>query len=72
MEYVLSMVFLTELGIKSNFSISGVKHDLTQAQVNALMDTIIAKNIFFTTTGALVKKSGANFTQKTVTKIEVV
>jgi len=72
MEYVLSMVFLTELGIKSNFSISGVKPDLTQAQVNALMDTIIAKNIFFTTTGALVKKSGANFTQKTVTKIEVV
>lgn len=72
MEYVLSMVFLTELGIKSNFSISGVKPDLTQAQVNALMDTIISKNIFFTTTGALVKKSGANFTQKTVTKIEIV
>lgn len=72
MEYVLSMVFLTELGIKSNFSISGVKPDLTQAQVNALMDTIIAKNIFFTTTGDLAKKSGANFTQKTVTKIEIV
>lgn len=72
MEYVLAMTFLTELGIKSNFSISGVKHDLTSAQVNALMDTIISKNIFFTTTGALVKKSGANFTEKSVTKIDIV
>jgi hypothetical protein len=71
MEYVLSMTFLTELGIKSNFSISGVKPDLTPAQINTLMDTIIAKDVFFTTTGALVKKSGANFTQKTVTKIDV-
>lgn len=72
MEYVLSMTFLTELGIKSNFSISGIKPDLTSAQVNALMDTIIAKNIFFTTTGALAKKSGAQITQRTVTKIDIV
>lgn len=43
----------------------------TSAQINSLMDTIIAKNVFFTTSGALVKKSGANFTQKTVTKIDV-
>ena len=71
MEYVLSMTFLTELGIKSNFSISGVKPELTNVQINTLMDTIIAKNIFLTTTGALVKKSGANFTQKLVTKIDV-
>jgi len=72
MEYVLSMTFLTELGIKSNFSISGIKPDLTSAQVNTLMDTIIAKNIFFTTTGALAKKSGAQITQRTVTKIDIV
>ena len=72
MEYVLSMTFLTELGIKSNFSISGIKPDLTSAQVNTLMDTIIAKDIFASVSGALVKKSGANFTQKAVTKITIV
>ena len=72
MEYVLAMTFLTELGIKSNFTISGIKPDLTSAQVNTLMDTIIAKNIFFTTTGALAKKSGAQITQRTVTKIDIV
>jgi hypothetical protein len=72
MEYVLAMTFLTELGIKSNFTISGIKPDLTSAQVNTLMDTIIAKNIFFTTTGALAKKSGAQITQRTVTKIDII
>ena len=72
MEYILAMTFLTELGIKSNFNISGIKPDLTSAQVNTLMDTIIAKNIFSTTTGALAKKSGAHITQKAVTKIEIV
>ena len=71
MEYILAMTFATERGGKSNFSISGVKQDLTPAQVNALMDTIISKNIFSTPTGALVTKTGANVTKREVTKIEI-
>jgi len=71
MEYVLSMVFLTEKGIKSTLSISGIKPDLTEAQANALMDTIIAKNIFLTTTGALVSKSEAKMTERKITKFTV-
>ena len=71
MEYVLAMTFITETGMKSNFSISGVKPDITPTQVNALMDTIIQKNVFFTSSGALVKKSGASLTEKNVTKIDV-
>jgi hypothetical protein len=35
------------------------------------MDIIIEKNIFFTSSGALVKKSGAQLTEKNVTKIDV-
>lgn len=68
MEYILVMIFLTELGIKSNFTISGIKSDLTSAQVNTLIDTIIAKNIFLTTSSALAKKFGVQITQKAVTK----
>ena len=71
MEYNLSMTFLTALGIKSSLSVSGVKPTITKAEVNALMDTIIAKNIFTTTTGPLAKKSGAQVTQRQVTKFEV-
>jgi len=71
MEYVLAMTFATELGGKSNFSVSGVKPDITPAQVNTLMDTIISKNIFSSSTGALVTKTAASVTQKEVTKIEM-
>ena len=71
MEYTLSMVFLTDKGLKSTLSISGVKPGITQAQANALMDTIIAKNIFLPTAGALTTKSGAQLTERKVTKYEV-
>lgn len=71
MEYTLSMTFLTEDGEKSTLSISGVKDNLTKDNVNTLMDTIINMNIFLTNSGALVKKSGAQLTQRQVTKFEV-
>ncbi|EHI99966.1 hypothetical protein CDLVIII_3404 [Clostridium sp. DL-VIII] len=71
MEYTLSMTFLTEAGEKSTLSISGVKSTLTKDEVNTLMDTIISKNIFLTNSGDLVKKSGAQLTQREVTKYEV-
>lgn len=72
MEQILLMSFTTEKGAKNNISITGVKPDLTQAQINKLMDTIIQKNIFLSSTGALVGKAGANITQRSVTKIEMV
>ncbi|HEX9027114.1 MAG TPA: DUF2922 domain-containing protein [Clostridium sp.] len=71
MEYSLSMTFLTEFGLKSSLSISGVKPTITKDQANALMDIIIAKNIFKTNSGDLVKKSSAQLTQRQVTKYEV-
>ncbi|AWK52795.1 DUF2922 domain-containing protein [Clostridium beijerinckii] len=71
MEYVLSMTFLTEYGEKSTLSINGVKSTITQVEANALMDTIIAKNIFLPAAGALVSKSTAQLTERKVTKYEV-
>jgi hypothetical protein len=71
MEYSLAMTFLTEGGLKTTISVSGVKPAVTKDEVNALMDTIIAKNVFKTNSGDLVKKSGAQLTQREVTKYEV-
>ena len=71
MEYSLTMTFLTASGEKSTLSVSGVKPTLTKTEVNALMDTVIAKNIFLTNSGDLVKKSGAQLTQREVTKFEI-
>lgn len=71
MEYTLSMVFITERGAKSSLSISGIKPTLTKAEIDTLMDTIVAKNVFLTTTGALEKKESAQIVAKTVTKYEM-
>ena len=71
MDYTLSMVFLTETGAKSSLSVSGVKPAITQAEVDTLMDIIVAKNIFLPSTGALVSKESAQLVAKTVTKYEL-
>ena len=68
MEYTLSMTFLTDAGVKSTLTISDVKPDITEAQVNTLMDVILAKNIFMTRSGVFAHKDSAQLTAKTVTK----
>lgn len=71
MEFVLTMIFATEKGGKTTISINGVKSTLTEVQANALMDTIIEKNVFLTQTGALVSKADAKMTERKVTKFSV-
>lgn len=70
MQYILSMTFITDTGNKTSFSIDGVKPDITKDEITALMDIIIEKNVFLSPKGAIVQKSGANITQRTVTSYE--
>ena len=44
---------------------------ITKQEVFTLMDLIIEKNIFVVSSGALVAKSGAKFTERKVTKFDV-
>lgn len=53
---VLRMTFNNALGIAVSFTLPEPKAALTAVQVEAVMDQIIAKNIFLTTGGALVSK----------------
>ena len=69
MEYTLNMVFLTSGGKKTTFSIADVKSSLTDAEVNTLMQAILAQNIFTTSSGDLVSKSSAAIVAKTVTEV---
>ena len=71
MDYILQMTFITEKGGKNTFSITGIKSTITEAQALALMDLIISKNIFSTTTGALTQKEGAQLTERKITKYTV-
>ena len=69
MEYSLQMVFLCESGEKSSITISDVKPGLTNSDVVALMNTIIASNIFETSKGALISKYSAQVVQREVEKL---
>jgi hypothetical protein len=71
MEYTLTMVFNTQYGVKTSLSVSGVKSTITQAEADALMDTIIAKDVFTTNSGKLVAKESASLTGKQTTKFDV-
>ena len=53
---VLRMTFNSTLGSAVSITLPEPKADLTGVQIEAVMDQIIAKNIFLTTGGALVSK----------------
>lgn len=71
MEYILAMIFNTAFGKTTTLSVSGVNPGITQAQVVTLMDTIISKNVFETTSGDLISKNSAKLTERKITKYEI-
>ncbi len=71
MEYSLTMNFVSAAGAKVPMTISGVKENLTKEEIVALMDAVLANDIFISKSGTLVSKSGAQLTQRQTTKIEV-
>lgn len=71
MDYTLSMVFITESGLKTSLSISGVKPDITKDQVDSLMNTIIEKDVFVTKSGKLATKESAHLVARNTTKFDV-
>lgn len=50
----LQLIFRTAGGSRKTISVENPKEDLTDAQVQGAMDTIVAKNIFQTADGDLV------------------
>jgi len=71
MDYILNLSFLCSNGDKSSITIDPVSPTIAPEEAVALMDVIIAKNVFVTKNGSLVGRYGANMTQKQVTKFDV-
>lgn len=71
MEYILTLTFMTEAGVKSSLTITDVKSSVTSEAANELMDTIIENNIFSTKNGAFVSKVEAKLTERKITKYTV-
>jgi hypothetical protein len=55
----LRLSFGTETGTTVSFSFDNPKEGLTEGEITAAMDDIIAKNIFLSTGGDLVEKKDA-------------
>lgn len=71
MEYSLQLTFINATGDKVSFTIPNIKPDVTEAEVNAAMDTILAENIFYSSGGDLKDKYSAQLIQRQVTKWEL-
>lgn len=67
----LVMTFLNEMGARASITLPGIRDDITEAEVSAAMDVVIAKNIFATTGGDLKTKHAAQITERNVTDLAV-
>lgn len=54
MSVSLQLIFRTSTGSRKTISVEDPKTDLTNAQVQSAMNTIVAKNVFQTVDGDLV------------------
>lgn len=62
----LEMDFATELGRTHRMRVYDIRADVTATDINATMDSIVAKNIFGTKTGDLNGKVGARVISRDV------
>jgi hypothetical protein len=65
----LEMVFKTGGGKEVTVAVKDPKDDLTLAELQTVMETIIAKNIFSTTSGDLVSVVEAQIRQLAITEL---
>jgi len=65
----LEMVFVTEGYKEVTVAVKDPKDSLTLAEVQAVMDTIIAKNVFSSKTGDLVSVKEAQIRQLAITEL---
>jgi hypothetical protein len=66
---VLRMVFLNQGNKQVNLSLNNPKDTITAAEVRAVMDSIIAKNIFSSNGGDLVSKVSARIVDTTTNEL---
>lgn len=71
MAKTLQMVFLNTIGKTTAISISDVKETATAAEIKALMELIVARNIFTSTGGDLTTVMEASLVSRDVEPVAV-
>ncbi|MDK2800158.1 MAG: hypothetical protein PWP27_2364 [Clostridiales bacterium] len=72
MSQVLEMIFKNEGQKNFKISLNDPKSGLTGTEVKAVMDTVIAKNVFATNGGDVVEAAQARIINKDITELELV
>jgi hypothetical protein len=67
----LVMTFINQQGSRATVTLPAVRDDLTELEVSATMDTIVAENIFESAGGDLIAKHSAQITERNVTALTV-
>lgn len=67
----LTMKFVTTNDDITTLTINEVKEDITDEQVNSLMDEIITQDVFYSAGGSLVKKKSAKVIDVTESNVEI-
>jgi hypothetical protein len=69
MDRSLEMIFQNAAGKNARISVADPREDLTPQEVQAVMDTVLAKNIFNTTGGDMVKALSARIVIRDVVEV---
>jgi hypothetical protein len=67
----LELQFLNEAGTRVTIGIADPKEDLTDEDVNNVMDLILQEDVFTSNRGDLVAKAGARIVTREVTEFNV-
>lgn len=71
MSKTLVMNFLTDQGKKSSIRFKEIKDNVDDSVVSDVMDTIIEKNIFITSSGELKVKDSAQIIDTTIEELNI-
>lgn len=67
----LEMEFKDELGKKFTLSLDEPREDISEIEIKATMDDIVARNVFYTNGGDIVAVAGARIITTTVDELEI-
>lgn len=68
---VLQMNFATQEGGTLRISVGETRENLTEAEVKAVMDTVVSSGVFKTGKGEVVGKAGAQFLTQQIQKLDI-
>lgn len=67
----LVMGFINEAGTKATIRLDEIRENITEAEIETVMDLIIGKNILKSTGGDLVARDSAQIVEKIVAEYDV-